>query len=128
MKSRASLVLMEQLIMILVFALAAALCLQTFVKADHISRETAMQDQAVILTQNGAETLKACEGDLAAAARLLGGVPSGDRLTVDHREMRLELEITPSEIPGLGRAEVRVVGTETEETLFSLTVSWQEVD
>ena len=34
MKSKAPLALMEQMVMILVFALAAALCLQAFVKSE----------------------------------------------------------------------------------------------
>ncbi len=37
MKSKAPLVLMEQIIMLLVFALAAAICLQAFIKADALS-------------------------------------------------------------------------------------------
>ena len=41
MKNRTSLVLMEQLVMVLVFALAAAVCLTVFAEADRISRETA---------------------------------------------------------------------------------------
>lgn len=127
MKSRASLVLMEQLIMILVFALTAALCLQVFVRADDISRETALQDQAVVLAQNGAETLKACQGDMAEAVRLLGGEAGGNKVTVQYEEMHMEMERTPAEIPGLGCAEIRIVETESGETLFSLTVAWQEV-
>lgn len=59
MKSRASLQLMEQLIMILVFALAAALCLQVFGKAAEISRQTACQDAAVLVARNAVETYKA---------------------------------------------------------------------
>ena len=39
MKSRAPLALMEQTVMVLVFALAAALCLRAFVLADGISRQ-----------------------------------------------------------------------------------------
>ena len=37
MKSKAPLMLMEQMIMLLVFALAAALCLQAFVKSEQLS-------------------------------------------------------------------------------------------
>ena len=38
MRSKAPLALMEQMVMVLVFALAAALCLQAFALADRISR------------------------------------------------------------------------------------------
>lgn len=127
MKSRASLVLMEQLVMILVFALTAAICLRVFVRADQVSRETGLQDQAVIAAQDGAEALKACRGDLTAAADLLGGVTAGDTLTVHYSQIRLEITLTPGQTPGLGLAEVRAIGTETGNTLFSLTVAWQEV-
>ena len=37
MRSKAPLILMEQMVMLLVFALAAALCLQAFVKSDSLS-------------------------------------------------------------------------------------------
>ena len=37
MKSKAPLILMEQMAILLVFALAAALCLQAFVKSDSLS-------------------------------------------------------------------------------------------
>ena len=62
MKQKTSLLLMEQLVMILVFALAAALCLQIFAKADAISQETARRDRAVVLARNAAELLKATGG------------------------------------------------------------------
>ena len=59
MRSRSPLVLMEQLVMILVFALAAALCLQVFVFADRVSARSEQTDRAVLVCQNTAETLKA---------------------------------------------------------------------
>ena len=46
MRSKAPLALMEQMVMVLVFALAAALCLQAFALADRISRQNAERDQA----------------------------------------------------------------------------------
>ena len=38
MRSKAPLVMMEQMVMLLVFALAAALCLQAFVRSDAQSK------------------------------------------------------------------------------------------
>ena len=55
MKSKAPLSLMEQLIMLLVFALAAALCLQVFVLSAQISRRCKATDHAVTAAQNAAE-------------------------------------------------------------------------
>ena len=58
MKSRAPLALMEQLVMVLVFALAAALCVQAFFASDRMSRQGEARDRAVLLAQNAAEYLK----------------------------------------------------------------------
>ena len=60
MRSKAPLVLMEQLVMVLVFALAAALCVQVFVLSDQTSRSHEARDRAVVAAQNAAENLKGC--------------------------------------------------------------------
>lgn len=125
MKNKTSLVFLEQLIMVLVFALAAAACLRCFVYADQLSREIAHQDQAVILAQNGAEILKSCSGDLSEAAAHLNGTRKGETLTAAYQDLTLEIKKSGSGIPGLGQADVRV--TLEGETLFSLEVCWQEV-
>ena len=59
MGRRASLTLMELLVIVLVFALCAALCLRVFVAADGISQENHLRDEATLLAQNTAEALKA---------------------------------------------------------------------
>ena len=63
MRSKAPLALMEQMVMVLVFALAAALCLQAFALADRISRQNAERDQALVAAQNAAEQVKQVRGD-----------------------------------------------------------------
>ena len=113
MKGKASLLLMEQLVMILVFALAAALCLQTFAQANIISEETARRDQAVTLAQNAAELLKATGGEEEAAEALSR---NGFRVSVTRQ---------PETIPGLARAVIQIFFKET--MLFSLETGWQEV-
>ena len=112
MKHKASLLLMEQLVMILVFALAAVLCLQVFARAQGISEETLRRDQAVILARNAAELLKATGGD-AEAAEALGR--DGYRVTVTSQS---------SSAPGLACGGIQVFFGETE--LFSLETGWQE--
>lgn len=59
MKSKAPLVMMEQIIMVLIFALAAALCLQTFVLSSTISKRTEAENRAAVEAQNAAEVIKA---------------------------------------------------------------------
>ena len=58
MKSKAPLMLMEQMVMLLVFAIAAALCLQGFVKSSDISKLSRARDMAVIEAQNAAEAVR----------------------------------------------------------------------
>ena len=110
MKNKTSLLLMEQLVMILVFALCAALCLQCFVAADRISRETGLRDEAVLLAQNTAESLK--------AGAPIPEAPIG---------LTLSVEALPAEIPGLNTAEISVFNAETGDLLICFTTGWQEV-
>lgn len=117
MKNRTSLVLMEQLVMIMVFALAAALCLRVFVTADEISRKTASRDGAVLIAQNAAEVLKATSGDTDRTAELL-------RPMAEAEGYRIELEKLESHMPLLGRAEIQVYLE--DELLFSICTGWQE--
>lgn len=145
MKSKAPLMLMEQMVMLLVFALAAALCLRAFVKADGISEQSEARDHAVVLCQNMAETIK----DSAETNHQLVLSAVASRLDADTREADtsfslfydenwqrtntaaetaycLDVVKLNSEIPGLGKARVTV--TENPgEALFSVEVAWQEV-
>ncbi len=112
MKSKASLLLMEQLVMLLVFAIAAALCLGVFVRANQISEELTRRDEAVILAQNAAELLKST-GDLQQAQEH----SSGDFTIVIQEE-------DPG-ITGLRQANI-VIFYENSE-VFALRTGWQEV-
>ena len=114
MKSKASLFLMEQLVMVLVFALAAALCLGVFVRANEISSETARRDKAVIIAQNAAQMLKTT------------GDPELVRQRVDSGEFVLEIQNENSEISGLRQAKI-IVFYENREVFF-LRTGWQEVE
>lgn len=124
MKNKASLVLLEQLIMTLVFALAAAICLQIFVKADSVSLETARLGQAQVLAQNAAETVKSTHGDLIRAAAVLGGSADDHVLVLESEELLLTVSKLPAE-KGLGKADVTV--TFEDATLLAFTAGWQEV-
>lgn len=142
MRRKAPLLLMEQSVMLLVFAFACALCLRAFVSSDIASRRAAAQDRAVLLTQSAAEAIRGCSGDLEAAAQLLGvpyaayldeGIPFevhyGEDWTLsDTREYAYclrawALEDAPD---GLGSAAVQMTETQEGETIFALQVSWQK--
>lgn len=81
MRSKAPLVLIEQMIMLLVFALAAALCLQAFVKADGISMQGENRSYAVVAAQNAAEVIRHSGGSMEHALS-----KAADRLGAEYGE------------------------------------------
>ena len=136
MKNKAPLALMEQLIMILVFALASALCLRLFVYSDQVSVSGAARDQAAAVVQNAAEALKLSGGSMESLAHMLGGEADADiwRMGYDSSwqetdEKRpafiAEAKITGDDIPLMGSAEVSA-STADGKPLFQVTVCWQE--
>lgn len=144
MKGKTPLVLMEQMIMLLVFAFAAALCLKAFVLSDADSRQWEVKDKAILLTQSAAETIRSCGGDidhaLSSAALVLGGsyTQGSWELAYDGQwnptqedgVYRLSARPVNSDIAGLCRACVEMTkegNAQEAEVLFSLQIAWQEV-
>ncbi len=125
MKSKASLTLIELLIMLLVFAFAAALCLQAFARADRISGESARLDSAVTLAQSAAEALKANSGNFEKASACLGGEWDENCWTISEEDYELRATLVQSGYPQMGQSEILVCEPEGE-TVFSLTVVWQK--
>ncbi len=143
MRSKTPLALMEQAIMVLVFALAAALCLRVFVWSNETSKSVEARDCAAVEVQSAAEVIKN-EGRsglptaqvLAAAAGKLGAVngASGFELPFDSdweplsggdAAYILTASAADSAVPGLGKALVSAIDTKTGDTIFELTVAWQ---
>lgn len=138
MRSKAPLAMMEQMVMLLVFALAAALCLQAFVHSDQLSQQGEARDRAVTLCQNAAEVLRSTGGDFAAAAKQLGAVqPDKDSFQMDYTSewtpaedrMRYTLGAgrVESDVSGLGKASVWLRDETAGSELFRIEVAWQEV-
>lgn len=142
MKSKAPLLLMEQMVMLVVFAMAAALCVQAFVRSDASSARNEARDEAVVLCQNAAEAIRHSGGDFEAAARQLG-IPFGayaqeepafsahyneDWSLSDTREYAycLRAESVDIGVAGMGKASVSVSEADGE-ALFEIEVAWQEV-
>ena len=137
MKNKAPLSLMEQLIMLLIFALAAALCLQIFVLSNQVSRRCEAQSHAVTNVQNVAEAMKAYNGDLsryspfitptdASVPMQLGYDAQWQETDPEKALYRIVISPQSTEIPGLGQAEISA-RTEKDDELFCITVCWQEV-
>lgn len=144
MRSKTPLALMEQVVMVLVFALAAALCVQVFVLSDRVSRENAARDRAMLEAQNAVELLKSTDGTtaerLSRAAETLGGQYEQGLLYLDYDKnwnpvdgmdgvYRLTASGVSTDVPGMALAQVQVtVGGSTEETLKVLAIlnaAWQ---
>ena len=135
MKSKAPLLLIELCVMLLVLALAAALCLQAFVWADSRSDRYARRDQADIRLQSAAEILKECGGEFEEAAALYGGSAGEDGWTVLYDENWQQtsekscyvLTAVPvsTGTAGLGAATVKI--EYDGEILTEVKVCWQEV-
>lgn len=136
MRNKAPLALMEQLVMLVVFALAAALCLQVFVLSDRMSAHGQDRDHGVVAVQNAAETLKLCGGDLDDCASLLGGTVTDGVWTLGYDEQWNSVSgagaayvltaVPRAELPLLGSAYVSVENV-NGDTLFGVEVCWQEV-
>lgn len=137
MHSKAPLALMEQIIMLLVFALSAALCLQVFALSGRISHE--MEDRAYAVTQvrNAAESIKISGGDLEKHAEIFGGKTEDgswkafyneewDPVSEENAVYTVEAVPTETENEFLGAAEISAFEKNGKE-LFKLKVAWQEV-
>ena len=136
MKSKAPLVLMEQFIMILVFALTATVCLQVFVFASRTSSTGELRAHAVTAVQNAAESIKLCEGDWEKLTALQGGSTTDDgwQLAYDSNwqptdslkpAFTVRAARLPQQQPLLAGAEVEAYTPDGEE-LFRITLCWQE--
>ena len=144
MSRKAPLTMMELMVMILVFALAAALCLQAFVKSDQMSRRVEARDTAAVLCQSVAELIQHEKGDLALALEKVSGTEAAQRPGfgyfanydsdwkviegVGTGAYTLRVIEIDSDIQGLGKAQVEAYqwSKGEMESLFSLEVSWQK--
>jgi len=124
MRSKAPLAMLEQVVMLLVFALAAALCLQAFVLSDQHSKRHSRRDAAVVEVQQVAETVKHCAGDLEQVCQLLNGSRDGKTLTISCEGGTVTVTLQESGHALLGMAQVSMTDDRGED-LFSVPVSWQ---
>jgi len=120
MRSKTPLVLMEQLVMVLVFAMAAAICLQVFSLSDRLSKENEARAEAALLAQNTAEELKFSYGEV-----LLDWEEADGIYYMEEEGYRVQVQAAETEISGLRKVELQVL--QEEEVLFEIPVAWQEV-
>ena len=92
-RSKTPLFLMELIIMLLVFSISAAVCLQVFSGAKKISEESRKLDAAVMKAQTIAECWKASHGDLEETAEMLNVIPDETGFKVYDEENQLHTEV-----------------------------------
>lgn len=125
MKNKAPLALIEQLIMLLILAVAAAVCLRVFLWADRQADENSRLDGALQQVQNTAEVLKSTSGDLDAAAKIVGGSLQDGLWLQQHPDYTVKVIPTESGTALLGMA--RVIAEVDGTPITELTVCYQEV-
>ena len=136
MNRKSVLQLIELLIMVLVFAIAACICIRCFVYADTLSKEQENKTAAVQVAQNAAEHLKSFSGDMEAAAAVMGGYCEDDiwyipmdtswNVTDASAQAAFLLTVTRQEPTELPMATALVCVSEGTKTLIQFTVAWQE--
>ena len=138
MNNKAPLALMEQLVMILVFAISAAFCMQIFVASHQISSRCEAKDHAVTAVQNAAESLKLTKGDPEQLSYLIGGVGDQSSWVIGYDDSWMEvsqeqadylvyIDRHSSDSPLMHSATV-TASTSEGDNLFEVVVSWQEAE
>ena len=137
MKYKTTLSLMELTLMLILFAVTAAMCLQAFVLSDRMSRQAEQRDRAVLWAETLAETWKAMDGELMQGESLYEENESGDGWTVrlDDGWSRTEdagsavYEAELREEPGDGllkRARITVRELDGGRCIYELETACQE--
>lgn len=80
--SKSSLFLMELIIAILFFAIASGMCMQIFVKAHLITKQTNREQNAVVASDSVIAALKNASGDLNQVASLFEGEIENEQVTI----------------------------------------------
>lgn len=124
MKNKANLAVMEQVIMLLVLAVAAAICIQVFIQAHLTEKQNHLQDMAIQNVQNVAEIIKST-GNLEHTAQKTGGCIENGVLTVQFDGFTVTASPVQSDDPLLGRA--KVAAFDEDSIIAQLDICWQEV-
>jgi len=74
-RSKSTLFLIEQLIVIAVFAICAVACISILTSAYFTANDSKATSNAILVAESGAEVFKATGGDADAAAYILRGSP-----------------------------------------------------
>jgi len=82
-RSKSTLFLIEQLIVIAVFAICAVACISILTAAYFYANDSGALSHAIVKAESGAEVFKVTGSDFAAAADILGGTTTSEGLGTD---------------------------------------------
>jgi len=122
MRNRVLLVLMEQLIMILVFSVACAICLNAFVFSWKTSKASEVKYEAAFIAQNVAEEIKATDGNILNDWDNKNGIFYKEYIE-NNRQYMVEVEFDEA-FYSFNKTELKVFLK--EEEIFAISVAWQE--
>lgn len=125
-RSKAPLALMEQIIMILVFALASAVCLQAFVYSDRLSKADEQKQSAMVLAQQVTEYCKSSKGNMDWICDVLNGEVTEGGMRVDDQEKNMTVSLVLTEQSEyLQKARVAVCTFDGEE-IYAVDIAYQK--
>lgn len=136
MKNKSFLPLLELILMIGIFTLAAAICLNTFATANKLSKQSEAKFAAVNAAESVAEAIKSSNGDFSAISEKLGGIADSDSLTVyydslwvstDSENAEFILQVTKKNSGTLFLGTALITVYHGDDLIYELTVGWQEV-
>lgn len=124
-RSKAPLALMEQVIMILVFALASAVCLQAFVYSDRLSRADEQRQNAMAKAQQVTEYCKANHGDLEKVGGILGADVTEEGLEIRYPEEKMILSLQLTERTDYLQKAVIIVSDMEDAEIYNMDIAYQ---
>lgn len=118
--SRTGLFLMELILSIFFFCLAAAVCVQMFVMSHTLSSNSNKLNIAITSCQSMAEAFYATDGDLSKLATLMDGISLSDSKVTQEKEDGFKVEGTLVKEGDLLSLTIEYIDTVKDEVVYSL--------
>ncbi len=129
---KATLFLMELVIVIFFFSICAAICVNIFGSAQQMADNSENLSRAAMEARSAASCYKAAEGDLAETARLLEGIQTENSVLVyfdeawnrtgNSGEALFAAQLKQRELPGEADVYVLHLDTASDTIIFSIPV------
>ncbi|MCR5784142.1 MAG: hypothetical protein K6G40_00675 [Eubacterium sp.] len=130
MHSKSNLFLIELMIAVFFFALAAAVCIQMFAMGHSINMENEQKEHAIMHSISLAETFEATDGELVAMAEILSGEKKEDESialyfdenwqSAEEEEAAYEVVLVKSEDEDFSYASIVTTECSSGDEIYSL--------